>query len=158
MYVIGAQFALAQLPEVKAPAPTADVPPPKKEVVVEPRAGDQQIARRLTDILLATGWFTNPVLKVRDGVVFVDGEVLEESHRKWAGDLAQSTQDVVAVVNRIEIKREVIWNFGTTRKQLDGLYWQVARSLPTVMLGALVFLLTVVVAKIVVVLARYFLT
>ncbi len=159
IYVIGAQLALSQTPDTPAPVPKIEdaVPPPKKEVVVEPRAGDQQIAQRLKDILLATGWFENPVVKVRDGVVFLDGEALEEIHRKWAGDLAQSTQDVVAVVNRMEIRREVSWKFEATQKQVNDLYWQIARSLPIVLLGILVLLITMAVAKIVAILARYFL-
>ena len=159
MCVISVQLALAQAPDTTAPAPKVEdaVTPPKKEVVIEPRAGDQQIARRLTDILLATGWFSSPAVKVRDGVVFLDGEAFEEVHRKWAGDLAQSTQDVVAVVNRIEIKREVSWKFEQTQKQLETLYWQIARSLPTVLLAALVLLVTGGIAKVVAMLARYFL-
>ena len=157
--VISAPLGLAQGPETTAPVPKGEdaVPPPTKEVVIEPRAGDQQIARRLVDILLATGWFVNPVVKVRDGVVFLDGEALEEIHRKWAGDLAQSTQDVVAVVNRIEIRREVSWKFEATQKQIEVLYWQIARSLPIVLLGALVLFITGAVAKFVAMLARYFL-
>ncbi len=149
----------AQTPDKAPPVPKIDdaVQMPKKEVVVEPRAGDQQIAQRLRDILVATGWFISPEVKVREGVVFLDGEAREEIHRKWAADLAQSTQDVVAVVNRIEIRREVNWDFGASRREVNLLYWQIARSLPVVLLSGFILLISWATAKGVVALARHLL-
>lgn len=149
----------AQTPADAPPRPKIEdaVPIPKKEVVVEPRAGDQQIARRLRDILIATDWFITPVVNVREGVVFLDGEVREEIHRKWASDLAQSTQDVVAVVNRIQIRREVIWDFDAARREVNLLYWQIARSLPLLLLAAFILLISWVLTIGVATLARHLL-
>lgn len=156
---IGLGPVRAQTPDQPPPAPKVEdaVPAPKKEVVVAPRAGDPQIARRLKNILVATEWFVNPQVAVREGVVFLDGEVQEEIHRKWAGDLARNTQDVVAVVNRIEISREVKWDFAAAQKQVDLLYWQFARSVPLLLLVTFILFLSWAFAKSVAVLARHLL-
>lgn len=156
VFLVAGENVLAQAPE-SVPMPPASenqVALPKNEVAVEPKAADRKIAQRLNEILLATDWFIGPSVEVREGVVFMDGEAREESHRKWAGDLARNTQDVVAVVNRIAVQREVAWNFEATRQQLTALYWQVARTLPLIILGLAIFLLSGLLAKLVAALAR----
>ena len=95
----------------------ADVSAPDN-VEVEPRAGDKQIARRLEKILQATQWFRDSSASVDNGVVFLQGRTSEESFKKWAGDLARNTRDVVAVVNRIEVDPPAIWDSSYVRNQL----------------------------------------
>jgi len=141
-------------PAGRPPAVEDEVPSPGREVAIEPKAADQKIAQRLKGILVATDWFIKPSVNVREGVVFLDGEAREEGHRKWAGDLARSTQDVVAVVNRINVQREVAWNFDAARQQLTALYWTVARTLPLVLFGLTILILAALLAKLVAALAR----
>jgi osmotically-inducible protein OsmY len=54
-------------------------------------------------VLNATDWFTDPQVRVEEGVVFINGQVESDELKKWAGDLARNTQDVVAAVNRPEV-------------------------------------------------------
>jgi len=54
------------LPTV-APAPAAEDLQAPTQVDVEPVAGDEAIAARLQNILVATEWFTLPTVSVRDG-------------------------------------------------------------------------------------------
>lgn len=110
--------------------PGKEAPKAPRRVDVEPAARDDQIARRLERILRATGWFDEPRVRVEDGVVFLDGRTKEERYRKWAGDLAASTQDVAAVVNRIEVDAPSAWDFGPAVAGLRELGRDAAGSLP----------------------------
>ena len=70
---------------------------------VNPVARDEEIRKRLQSVLDATSWFEDPRVRVEQGVVFLNGPVESEELKKWAGDLARNTQDVVAVANRMEV-------------------------------------------------------
>ena len=129
-------------------------PSPKKEIVVQPLAGDQQIAKRLRGILVATGWFTEPEVTVREGVVFLDGATTQDLHRAWAASLAERMQDVVAVVNRIEVRPTVQWDFGFAQAEVQRLYWQFAQALPLILLACLTLLVSWVASIVVASLAR----
>ncbi len=74
-----------------------------EQINVQPIANDQAINQRLTNILQATGWFSDIAVQVDEGVVFLDGRSSSEDYRIWAGKLAGKVTDVVAVVNRIEV-------------------------------------------------------
>ena len=45
-----------------------------------------------------------------EGVVFLAGQTKSEQHKEWAGRLATNTQDVVAVVNRIQVIEKSMWD------------------------------------------------
>ena len=101
---------MAQEPLSKAGEPQKVTAPAKEELTsaptkvdVNPVARDEEILKRLQNILDATNWFTDPQVLVEEGVVFLNGQVESEELKKWASDLARNTQDVVAVVNRMEI-------------------------------------------------------
>jgi small conductance mechanosensitive channel len=123
-----------------APPP---VDPPKgpqapAKVDVAPVARDSEIHERLLSILKATDWFTDVAVEVEEGIVFLDGHTADEQYRTWAGDLAQNTQDVVAVVNRIDVAAPSPWNFGPVWQEFLGLGDALARGLPTLILAVVV--------------------
>ncbi len=97
------QKVLASEKENLAPAPA--------KVVVKPIARDEEIRQRLQSVFDATGWFTDPKVEVEEGVVFINGRSETDELKKWAGDLARNTQDVVAVANRMEVSEPSIWDF-----------------------------------------------
>jgi small conductance mechanosensitive channel len=88
-----------------------EISPAAANVDVNPIARDQEIRNRLQNVLNATGWFVEPQVHVEEGVVFLNGQVDTEELKKWAGDLARNTRDVVAVANRLEVQGPVIWDF-----------------------------------------------
>lgn len=92
-----------------------------REIAIEPTARDAQIADRLTRILDASGWFSSLSVSVREGLVFFDGRTETEDRREWARQLALRTQDVVAVVNRIEVQPTISWDFTPTWRELERL-------------------------------------
>lgn len=100
------------------------------KVDVNPVAHDDEIGSRLQKVLDATGWFDNTKVRVEEGVVFLNGETSSDELKKWAGDLARSTQDVVAVANRISVMEPSITDFGPAWVSLNGLLRDLVRSLP----------------------------
>jgi len=140
----------AQEPPAKAGASPAPAPPAKEElslapakVDVNPLAPDEEIRQRLQSVLEATDWFTAPEVRVEEGVVFLEGSVASAELKKWAGDLARNTQDVVAVANRMAVVEPSIWDMGPAWRGLMGLWRDFLRSLPLVFVGLLILGLSV---------------
>lgn len=139
----------AQEPPLKAGASTA--PTTAKEelslapakVDVKPVARDEEIRQRLQSVLEATDWFTAPEVRVEEGVVFLTGRVSSDELKKWAGDLARNTQDVVAVANRMEVIQPSIWDLGPASRGVMGLWRDFLRSVPLLFLGLLILALSV---------------
>jgi small-conductance mechanosensitive channel len=113
------------------------------KVDVKPLARDEEIRQRLQSVLDATEWFTAPDVRVEQGVVFLKGRVASDDLKKWAGDLARNTQDVVAVANRMEVAEPSIWDFDSAWQGLRGLWRDILRSLPLLLIGLLILGLSV---------------
>jgi small-conductance mechanosensitive channel len=137
-----ASLALAQDPLETATPETAEETEAPAQVDVQPVAQDEQIDERLTSILEATEWFTAPAVEARDGVVFLDGQTDTEAHREWAGNLARNTQDVVAVVNRIEVIPRPAWDFSPAWAEIRALWRGAVQSLPLILFAVVVLFLT----------------
>ncbi|NND42758.1 MAG: mechanosensitive ion channel, partial [Silicimonas sp.] len=101
-------------------------------------ARDEQIDQRITEILNATGWFTETQVRVDDGIVFLDGTANSEDHRVWARDLAAKTQDVVAVVNRIAVEKTADWTFAPALGAVQSVAKRLVASLPLFVLALIV--------------------
>jgi len=112
------------------------------KVAVQPIAHDEEIRKRLQSVMDATSWFIAPQVQVVDGVVFLSGRAESDEIKKWAGDLARNTQDVVAVANRIEVSQPSPWDFRGARSGLSGLSHDVIRSLPFLVVALLILALS----------------
>jgi len=148
LLVLFSASGLAQPPtEKKPPEPPDDtgkaeaVTKMPDKVEVKPVARDDEIADRLTRILKATDWFRDATVTVNEGVVFLRGQTSGEPFKKWAGDLARNTRDVVAVVNQIAVDAPPIWDSSEVRSQLTDLGRSMVSGLP-VLVFALVVLTT----------------
>jgi len=127
-----------------------NLPAPTKEelslapatVAVQPIAHDEEIRKRLQSVMDATGWFKAPRVQVVDGVVFLSGRADSDEIKKWAGDLARNTQDVVAVANRIEVSQPSAWDFREARSGLSGLSRDFIRSLPFLVVALFILALS----------------
>lgn len=139
----------AQEPPLKAgaslaPAPAKeDLSPAPAKVDINPVARDEEISQRLQRVLDATDWFTAPEVLVEEGVVFLKGRVASDELKKWAGDLARNTQDVVAVANRMEVAEPSAWDLDPAWRGLMGLWRDFLRALPLLFLGLLILGLSV---------------
>lgn len=144
LFFLSAPVALAQ-GETQGgepvPEATAEELSAPEQVDVEPVAADQEIEQRLDEILRATGWFTGTTVAVRDGVVFLDGRTTSAEYRQWAGSLAQSTQDVAAVVNRIRVVEPLEWDLSPALAEMRNLWLRMLRLLPLIGLGLLILVI-----------------
>lgn len=112
-------------------------------VNVNPIARDEEIRKRLQSVLDATGWFTDPEVRVKEGVVFLIGQTDTDELKKWAGDLARKTQDVVTVANGMEVPEPSIWDFRPAWSGLLVLWRDFIRSLPFFASGLFILALSV---------------
>ncbi|REJ86645.1 MAG: BON domain-containing protein [Planctomycetota bacterium] len=139
-----------------SPAETADDPEGSASVPdavsVQSVSDDESIGRRLTGILEATGWFSEPNVSVRNGVVFLSGTTTVDEHREWAAGLARNTEDVVAVVNRINVDHAINYRQSTNMvaASLEGMWESFLLRIPNIVAGLLLLVVTWIVARIVV--------
>lgn len=113
-------------------------------VDVRPVARDEEIRARLQSVLVATGWFVEPQVRVDQGIVFLNGRTATEELKKWAGDLARNTQDVVAVANRMVVPEPSVWDLGPAWSGLASLWRDFIRSLPFLLVGMSILALSAV--------------
>jgi small conductance mechanosensitive channel len=147
-WVIQASTGMTQGP-VREGGPEKQTPPNKDELApapvkvdVQPVAHDEEIRKRLQSVLVATGWFTDPQVKVEQGVVFLNGLTETDELKHWAGDLARNTQDVVAVANRMEVSQPSAWDFSAAWGGMSGLWRDFIRSIPFLIFGLFVLALS----------------
>lgn len=114
--------------------------PAKVEVTAV--AQDEEIRKRLKRVLEATDWFADPQVRVEEGVVFLNGTVESDELKKWAGDLARNTQDVVAVANRLQLQQSV-WDFRQAWSGVMQLWRDFIRALPFLVLALFILVLTI---------------
>ncbi len=130
---------LPTVPEVKPEAPGKV----KVETVVE----DIDIGQRIADILETTGWFGQPEVSVREGIVFLKGTTRTDESKQWAGELAKNTEGVVAVVNQIVVAPSPVWDFDPTFQVLSDLARGFVRLLPLIVVAVVVIAISWMFAK-----------
>ncbi len=128
-------------PEATTSEKENPAPAPAK-VDVTPQAHDDEISKRLQRVLAATNWFSDPQVEVQEGVVFLSGQTETADLKKWAGDLARNTQDVVAVANRIEVSERSFWDFQPAWTGVGELWRDFIRALPLFVLALLIVMLS----------------
>lgn len=140
--VAQAPVAAPQGEEKPPPAPAKEeLSPAPEKVEITPLARDEEISDRLQRVLEATEWFTDPEVRVEEGVVFLSGTARSEDLKKWAGDLARNTQDVVAVANRMEVLKTSAWDFSPAWAGVADLWREFKASLPFALLGLIILAL-----------------
>ena len=144
--ISGAVFE-AQAQEQTGPPAQPGTAPPPKEVTVKPAAKDNEISRRIESIMTATGWFEAPSVTVQNGIVFIDGRAKRQEQKTWVGALAERTQDVVAVVNRVSIDPAGLLDFSPALGELRVLLQQSIQALPLLGVALVVLMATWVIAR-----------
>jgi len=127
------------------------------KVAVKPKALDYEISQRLENILKSTDWFLDPIVKVKDGVVFLEGKTRTVEYKKWAGELAHNTQDTVAVVNQIHVMAPSIVDFQPIIAGLLEQWRSLIRTIPSIIFGLLILGITWFAVKGITFLVRLFL-
>ena len=122
-------------------------PTAPEKVEISPEASDVEIEQRLKSILDASKRFESPSVAVDDGVVFLEGVAKQEEFKTWATDLASNTQDVAAVVNRMTLPEQSIWDFSEAWDELYDFQANAVRAIPLIIFGVIVLLLTWMLAR-----------
>ncbi|MCG5511444.1 mechanosensitive ion channel family protein [Ectothiorhodospira lacustris] len=138
---------------VRSSAPDGTPEPPGR-VEVQRVAKDDQIRQRITDILRATNWFSEPEVTVQEGIVFLKGTTANEESKQWARDLAKNTEGVVAVVNEIEVVPTTVWDFDPAFQVLNDLARGLVRSLPLIVVAVGVIVISWILARLTVFVLR----
>ena len=112
------------------------------KIDVKPKARDQEIQKRIDNILTATNWYERLAVKVDDGIVCLKGEAKTEEHKKWAQQLAQKIQDVVAVVNKIKVTGPASWYIQQILADIQELWQRILHGLPFFVFAILILLLS----------------
>jgi len=107
-------------------------------------ADDEPIRDRLQRVLEATGWFESPLVRVEEGVVFLSGRVETEELKRWASDLARSTEGVTAVANRMEVILPSPWDFGAATSGVSRLWRDFVATTPFIVLSFLILFLSAI--------------
>ncbi len=133
--------------QTDGPSPTGDLPATAVEpdtVDVGSVSGDASIEQRITSIMQSTDWFDDLKVETSDGVVKLSGVTESDEHRDWADQLANRTEDVVAVINSIEVRSGLnladSWRLVT--KSLEGLSRDFWMRTPFLLIGSIALLLT----------------
>ena len=137
-------FIFAVTPAHGQTTPTSNEPvaaDSTSDIAVAPSARDAQIADRLRRILIASDWFSPLTVSVNEGIVFLDGQTETDERRDWAQQLALRTQDVVAVVNRIEVQRAISWDLTPTWRELERLFDRVQWFVPLTVVSVVILLI-----------------
>ena len=142
-----------QAPITETPS-QSDTPQAPDKVEIQPLARDSEIEQRLQDILNATEWFESPQVDVRDGVAFLSGATTNEDYKVWAGDLARNTQDVAAVVNRIQVLPKEISDFSPVWKELAEVQRRAILAIPYIFFAAILLTLSWWAAKLIAAIVR----
>lgn len=157
LWIVVLSFSTWSLAQQTGVAPAKEIPTePEQAVAVTPLAEDKDIAHRIGEILDATGWYQHTKVSVKDGVVFLDGLSGNEDQRVWARNLAAKTQDVVAVVNRIQVDTTPDWSFRPAYEELRRLAYRFMSALPLILLALIVIPVAWLLAKMVYRYSRYF--
>jgi len=128
--------------EKKETSKTTDSLQLPEKVDVKPEALDTDISLRLENILKSTNWFLDPIVRVKNGVVFLEGKTRTNEYKKWAGELAHNTQDTVAVVNQIQVMPASIFDFQPIIAGLLEQWRSLIRTIPSIIFGLLILVIT----------------
>lgn len=135
---VAAAAVFALFPAIASAQDAEDVAPTEQAVAIEPVARDEVIETRIGRILGATGWYNEIKIEVDEGIVFIDGIAGSQEQKTWARDLAARTQGTVAVVNRLEVREEISWNFAPALNELEALARRAVVILPLIILAVVI--------------------
>lgn len=151
------KFLLSLLLLLSPIAASAQEEPTEAEVkVISVAAGasDDAVRSRIQTILLASGWFDQIVVENKSGIVTLHGTTQDDEHKDWAEDIAYRTEDVVAVVNKIQVSNPNAWSLAPIAAQSQELFQRGLRHVPQWIVSLVILLLSILLAKRLVVAAR----
>jgi small-conductance mechanosensitive channel len=155
----GAALRPAQEQEQPPPEEREAVSPdsftqPTETVEVSPRVRDPEIRRRLLAVFEASKWFEALEVEVTEGVVVLRGETDDDERRDWATEVASHTEGVVGVANRMHVEVPLEWDLAPAWEEVRKVSEGAIARLPLVLAGLLLVVLSLVLGRLAVRVAR----
>ena len=117
----------------------ASVPavPAPESVAVENVTDDSKIKRRITDILEASGWFSDVEVTSQHGFVMLSGKATTDENAAWAETIALKTKDVIGIKNELSVESVVSFreSMAIVGNSLTKLYQDFLLRLPFLVAG-----------------------
>lgn len=101
---------------------------------------DAETQKHLEDILNATEWFTDSSVQVKEGIVFLYGKTKTDENKRWAANLAKTSQGVIAVVNKIEVSEPSLLDLSIATKTLKNHWRGLIKTIPSIFIGIFILL------------------
>ncbi|TWT48036.1 Small-conductance mechanosensitive channel [Rubripirellula amarantea] len=124
---------------------------PTNMVEVDDVAADSDIAQRLRRIFESSGWYSSLDVGSDNGIVTLSGVADNNEHREWAAATASRTQDVIAVINKLEVDATV--DLSSSKEvialSLDSLWRDFLVRSPLLIAAIIVLAFTALLAKVV---------
>lgn len=130
----------------------------QKVIAVKAGASDDAVRNRIRSILHASEWFEDISVHNNSGIVTLQGSTIRDEHKDWAENIAYRTEDVIAVVNKIQVVNPDPWSLAPVADQTQALFQQGLRRVPQWIVSLLILVLSVFLAKRLVATARRLLT
>lgn len=119
----------------------------QKVIPVQAGASDHRVRNRIRSILVASEWFDEVAVDNNSGIVTLSGTTVRDDHKKWAENIAYRTEDVIAVVNKIQVVNPNPWSLEPVADQAQVLFQKSLRYVPQWIVSLLIFLLSMFLAK-----------
>jgi small-conductance mechanosensitive channel len=130
----------------------------QKVIPVKAGATDDAVRNRIRSILQASEWFHEISVQNNSGIVTLNGTTASGEHKDWAENIAYRTEDVVAVVNKIQVVNPDPWSLAPVADQTQALFQQGLRHVPQWIVSLLILAVSVLLARRLVATARRLLT
>ncbi len=114
-------------------ATTVDVPPTVSDIAIE---------KRLTNLIKVTQWYPDVAIEVNQGLVILGGSVEDESKREWIIKLAEKTEGVVAVIDKMEMAIPSARVFEPAFAEVQNLSERSLKRIPYILSALLILALT----------------
>lgn len=111
-------------------------------VDIPPLATDSAIEQRLSELIQVTKWYQKVELDVNHGLVILTGEVENETRREWLVKLAEKTDGVVSVIDKLELSVPTARVFEPAFKEVQSLSERSLKKIPYIFSAILVIILT----------------
>ncbi len=117
----------------------ADVSTPLYPVQGFPTAeSDQKILNQLQSLITESGWYSSMQLRVKDGVVILDGTTKSREHLNIFVEAAQRLPMTVAIVNRVHVQPPLADNIEPVIAQLREFGARAWQFLPVLLISLMV--------------------
>lgn len=145
LFCFGSAASLAQQEPVETDA---------KIISVEARASDDAVRKRIRTILQASGWIDQIEVDNTSGIVTLQGTTSQGEHKAWAEDIAYRTEDVIAVVNKIQVVNPNPWSLAPIAAQTQEMFQTGMSQVPQWIVSLFILLFSFWLAKRLVATAR----